>query len=456
MWTVNAIQQDHEEMGMKEKGLGWPSGLLALLLLGSLVAGCGGGGQGNVVQADKPRLEPDATAAELEALAAGNSAFAFDLYQKLRQEGEGNLFYSPYSISAALAMTYAGARGGTEQEMADTLRFTLPQAQLHPAFNALDITLTGQGGEEADESEDAAESGDAFQLSIANALWGQEGYEFLPEFLDTLAQNYGAGMRTLDFVQETETARQTINRWVEENTEGKIVDLLQPGMLNSMVRLVLTNAIYFNGKWALPFEANDTHDETFHRLDGSTVQVPMMSQTGGFRYTEGDGYQAVELPYRDSNMSMVLVLPAESRFEEIEAAFSAQMLQDVGEALDFEQVHLTVPKFEFESEFELGEALVAMGMASAFGLGGDGADFSGMTGDRALAISAVIHKAFVAVDEEGTEAAAATAVIMLEAAAPMDEAVEIKLDRPFLFLIRDGETGTVLFVGRVMDPGVSS
>jgi serpin B len=412
------------------------------------VAGCAAGGQGGVVQADKPRLVSDTTAAERDKVAAGNSAFAFELYQKLRQERDGNLFYSPYSISAALAMTYAGARGETEKEMADTLHFALPQERLHPAFNTLDVTLTSQADEESE---------DAFQLSIANALWGQEGYEFLPAFLDTLAEHYGAGLRTLDFVQETEKARQTINDWVAEQTEGKIEDLIPPGTLNSLVRLVLTNAIYFNGKWELPFEANDTRDNAFHLLDGSTVQVPTMSQTEAFRYAEGDGYQALELPYRESNLSMILLLPEEGRFEEVEAALSAGLVSaglvsGVVADLATEQVRLSLPKFEFESDFNLSDVLVEMGMPSAFGLGSSGADFSGMTGDRALAIGAVIHKAFVAVDEEGTEAAAATAVVMLEMAAPAEEAVEMKLDRPFLFLIRDGETGTVLFVGRVMEP----
>ena len=433
---------------MKVRGVRWLSEMAVALVLGSLVAGCAGAGQGGVVQADKPRLTPDATAPEVGELAAGNSAFAFDLYQVLRQGGEGNLFYSPYSISAALAMTYAGARGETEREMAETLHYTLPQERLHPAFNALDRVLISQ-------DEGAGE--DAFQLSIANAIWGQEGYEFLPAFLDTLAENYGAGMRTVDFVGETEKARQTINDWVEEQTEGKIKDLIPPGNLNSLVRLVLTNAIYFNGKWALPFEANDTRDKAFHLLDGSTVQVPMMSQTETFGYAEGEGYQAAALPYRGSNLSMVLLLPEEGRFEEVEAALSADLVAGMVEDLALERVQLSVPKFKFESEFGLADVLIEMGMPSAFGGGSSGgADFSGMTGDRSLVISAVIHKAFVAVDEEGTEAAAATAVVMLESMAPMEEAVEMKLDRPFLFLIRDGETGTVLFVGLVMDPRGSS
>jgi serpin B len=402
----------------------------------SLAAGCAGSAKGAVLQSDKPRLSSDASAAETAALVAGNSAFAFDLYQLLR-EGDGNLFHSPHSISAALAMTYAGARAETEQQMAATMHYTLPQARLHPAFNALDTALTG-----------AADSEDAFQLSIANAIWGQAGYEFLPEFLDTLAQNYGAGLRTLDFVKETEAARETINEWVSDKTEEKIQDLIPKGVLNSFVRLVLTNAIYFNGKWELPFEKNSTHDGPFTRLDGSTSDVPMMSQTETFRYAEGDGYQAVELAYRDSDVSMLFILPELDRFEEIDESFSPEVLTSISDDLTPTRLHLFVPKFTFESEFDLSQALIQMGMPAAFG----DADFSGMTGKPDLFISAVLHKAFVAVDEEGTEAAAATAIIMKTMAVMPEELTLMKLDHPFLFLIRDNSSGAILFVGRVLDP----
>ena len=408
-----------------------------VLILTNLMVGCAGTAKADLLQSDKPRLASDAADAEMAELVAGNSAFAFDLYQRLRQEGDGNLFYSPASISLALAMTYAGARGETEEQMAATMHYTLPQEQLHPAFNALDTALTSY-----DEA-------DAFQLNIANAIWGQNGYKFLPTFLDTLAENYGAGLRTLDFVKETEAARKTINDWVSDQTEEKIQDLIPQGVLNDAVRLVLTNAIYFNGKWALPFEKKDTHDEPFTLLDGSTVSVPMMSQTKTFKYAEGDGYQAVELPYRDSDMAMLFVLPEAGRFEEIEAAFSAESVTDITEGLTFQLVNLYVPKFTFESEFNLSETLIQMGMPAAFG----NADFSGMTGDRDLFISDVLHKAFVAVDEEGTEAAAATAVIMeLGAALDPEQPVLMKLDHPFLFLIRDNSSGTVLFIGRILNP----
>jgi serpin B len=224
--------------------------LAIVLILVSLMVGCAGTAKSALLQSDKPRLTPDATDAETAELVAGNSVFTFDLYQRLSEGEEGNLFYSPYSISLALAMTYAGARGETEQQMAATMHYTLSRERLHPAFNALDTMLASYGDDE-----------DAFQLNVANAIWGQEGYEFLPTFLDILAENYGAGLHTVDFVNETEAARQAINDWVSDRTEEKIQDLIPKGMLDSMARLVLTNAIYFNGKWVLPFEKSNTHDE---------------------------------------------------------------------------------------------------------------------------------------------------------------------------------------------------
>jgi serpin B len=412
--------------------------LAIVLILVSLMGGCAGTAKG-ALQSDKPRLTSDATDAETAELVVGNSAFAFDLYQRLREEQDGNLFYSPYSISLALAMTYAGARGETEQQMATTMHYTLPRERLHPAFNALDTALTSYG-DDKDE--------DAFQLNIASAIWGQEGYKFLPTFLDTLAENYGAGLRTLDFVNKTEAARQTINDWVSDQTEEKIQDLIPKGMLDPLVRLVLTNAIYFNGKWVLPFEKSNTHDEPFTLLDGSTVSVPMMSQIGNFKYAEGNGYQAVESPYRDSSVAMLFILPEAGRFEEMQGTFSAESVTAITEDLTPQQVRLFVPKFTFESEFNLSETLIQLGMPAAFG----NADFSGMTGNRDLFISDVVHKAFVAVDEEGTEAAAATAVIMKKGAPMIEDAILMKLDHPFLFLIRDNDTGTILFIGRVLNP----
>lgn len=418
------------------KYLLWSMTGLSLLIL---AAGCAASVASGEVKSDKERLVSTATEEETAELVAGNSAFAFDLYQQLKDEEGGNLFYSPYSISMALAMTYAGARGGTESEMAETLHFEQPQDIFHPTFNALDSTLNAYGQGEDD-----------FQLNVANAIWGQEGFEFLPEFLDLLAEQYGAGLRTLDFAADPERAAQVINDWVSDQTEGKIEDLISPGLLNSAVRLVLTNAIYFNGDWALQFDEEFTQDEPFTLLDGSTVTVPMMSQTEPFLYAERDGYQALTLPYQGAPVSMLFVLPAEGRFNEIEELFTAEFLDEITDDLATRPVELSVPKFTFESEFNLSQTLGDMGMPSAFG--GE-ADFSGMTGARDLFISDVVHKAFVAVDEEGTEAAAATAVIMAEmAVAPLEDIVVMKLDRPFLFLIRDDDTGTILFAGRVLNP----
>lgn len=378
---------------------------------------------------------------ELQALAEGNSAFAWDLYHLLSRE-DGNLFYSPYSISLALAMTYAGARGDTERQMAGTLHFDLSQSQLHPAFQALAAELASRSeGRQEDE-------GDRFRLNVANSLWGQEGYPFLPAFLDLLDSYYGAGLRRLDFAAAAEAARQAINTWVEEQTEGRIKDLIQPGVIDSTTRLVLANAIYFNASWAYPFFEGATADGPFHLADGSEVTVPMMRLNEDLAYAAGDGYQAVELPYTGHQLSMVILLPDEGEMGTFEASLDAARVSEIVSGLARQQVMLTMPRFEFESEFSLGDTLAEMGMVDAFG---GAADFSGMAGNRDLFISAVVHKAFVAVDEEGTEAAAATAVVVAELAMPA-EPVEMTVDRPFLFLIRDLDTGTLLFVGRVVDP----
>ena len=398
---------------------------------------------GMILQSEKQREQsPEVAPADISSLTDGNSVFAFNLYKLLNEE-EGNLFYSPYSISAALAMTYTGARGDTEKQMADTLQFYLSQNQLHPAFNSLDQELASRG--EGAQGKD----GEGFRLNIVNAIWGQKDYAFLTSFLDTLAENYGAGLRILDFINETEPSRITINDWVSEQTEGRIEDLIPQGLIDTWTRLVLTNAIYFNAAWQYPFEESMTKDGPFYLLDGSKVTVPMMKQTEDFGYTEGEGYQAVELPYDSRKLSMVILLPRPGQFEAFEGSLDAQRVDAIVKDLEHRQVTLTMPKFEFESDFSLGETLAAMGMPDAFLWGV--ADFSGMTGNHDLFIGDVIHKAFVSVDEAGTEAAAATAVVM-PTAGPPEEPVEVTIDRPFIFLIRDIESGTILFIGRVIDP----
>jgi serpin B len=395
-----------------------------------------------LVMSDKPReTAPDVSEADLALLIEGNSAFAFELYQALREQ-EGNLFYSPHSISVALAMTYAGARGETAQQMADTLNFILEQERLHPGFNWLDAELASRG-EGAQGKDDKG-----FRLNIVNAIWGQKDYEFLSDFLDVLAENYGAGLRILDFINETEKSRLIINDWVSDQTEGRIKDLIPQGAIDALTRLVLTNAIYFNAAWEDPFDEDVTADGPFYLFEGGQVIVPMMKQTESFGYTEGEGYQAVELQYDGNELSMVILLPEAGQFQAFEEGLQAQQVCDIISDLQPTGVALTMPKFEFDSEFSLTDTLAGMGMPIAFS--GD-ADFSGMTGTLALYISEVIHKAFVSVDEAGTEAAAATAVIMPESGPP-ELPVEVTIDRPFIFLIRDIETGAILFVGRVMNP----
>jgi len=415
--------------------------VLIVLLLLPLIA-CNQAAGGELLKSDQERItSPDVNPSDQALLVEGNSAFAFQLYQALKGE-EGNLFYSPYSISLALAMTYAGARGETAQQMADTLNFILEQERLHPAFNWLDAELASRG-EGAQGKDD-----EGFRLNIVNAIWGQKDYEFLSDFLDVLAENYGAGLRILDFITETEKSRLTINEWVSDQTEGRIEDLIPQGMITWLTRLVLTNAIYFNAAWEYPFDEDVTADGPFYLLDDGQVTVSMMKQTEAFGYTEGEGYQAVELLYDGEELSMVILLPEAGNFQAFEEGLQAQKVDDIINDLQPTRATLTMPKFEFDSEFSLKDTLAGMGMPIAFS--GD-ADFSGMTGNPELFISAVIHKAFVAVDEAGTEAAAATAVIMEYSAVP-EHPVEFTIDRPFIFLIRDIETGAILFVGRVMDP----
>jgi serpin B len=327
--------------------------------------------------------------------------------------------------------------------MANTLQFMLEQERLHPAFNWLDAELASRG--EGAEGKD----GEGFRLNIVNAIWGQKDYEFLSDFLDVLAENYGAGLRILDFIAETEASRLAINQWVSDQTEGRIEDLIPQGAIDALTRLVLTNAIYFNAAWENPFNGNITEDGPFYLLDGEQVIVPMMKQTESFGYTEGEGYQAVELQYDGNELSMVILLPEAGNFQAFEEGLQSQRVCDIISGLQPTQVALTMPQFEFDSEFSLKDTLADMGMPIAFS---GAADFSGMTGTLDLCISEVLHKAFVSVDEAGTEAAAATAVIVEEAGMP-GQPIEVTIDHPFIFLIRDIETGAILFVGRVMNPG---
>ena len=424
--------------------------LLPAIILSIALLGCGRvspptAPETQEVRSAKTRVTvPLATDSELSDLVRGNNDFAFGLYQKLREEESGNLFYSPYSISLALAMTYAGARDETERQMSNALHFTLSQDKLHPAFNALDLLLASRG--EGSSGQDGKE----FRLNITNAIWGQQGYDFLQNFLDKLAENYGAGMRIANFIEAPEDSRVTINDWVAHQTEDKIKDLIPPDAINILTRLVLTNAIYFNAAWLYPFDEKATAEGDFHLLTGN-IKVPMMRQTEPqpFGYAKGTGYQAVELPYDGSEISMVILLPDKGNFDPFENALNAELLSQISKDLRPEHVALTMPSFEFEAQIALGATLEKMGMSDAFDP--QLADFSGMDGTKDLYIFDAFHKAFVLVDEKGTEAAAATAVVIgIESAPPPP--IVVAVDRPFIFLIRDIATSTTLFVGRVMDP----
>jgi serpin B len=416
---------------------------ITLMILSGCIFPSGGRPPGSSVQSAKKRIKsPSVPTRDQAEMVSGNSAFAFDLYRLLKEKEKENLFYSPYSISLALAMTYAGAHGETEQQMAETLHYTLPQDRLHPAFNWLDLELASRG--EGAEGKD----GKGFRLNVANSTWGQKDHTFLPEYLDTLALNYGAGMRLVDFVGNSEGARVAINNWVSDETEGKIKDIVPPGAIDELTRLVLANAIYFNAAWAEPFEEGQTQDGPFYLLDGSQVTVPMMHHTASYGYAEDEGYQAVELPYDGRELSMVILLPAEGEFESFEDSLGAGRVDVIVNGLTYQDIALTMPKFEVASDFSLVDALSEMGMPVAFSMG---ADFSGMDGTRELFIGEVLHKSFITVDEAGTEAAAATAVEMQLKGAPMNP-VTVTVNRSFIFFIRDIETGTILFVGRVVNP----
>lgn len=415
--------------------------LLALLILVLLVTGCGAPAQAEVARSSVPReTAPNVSEEDLDTLVEGNVAFSVDLYQALRQR-EGNLFFSPHSISIALAMTYAGAREETAEQMAETLHFTLPQEALHAAFNALDLALTS----DKDVSEDE------FILNIANSLWAEEDYTFREEFLDLLARNYDAGLRLVSFKTAAEAARRAINEWVSEQTEGKIEDLIPEGGVNDMTRLVLANAIYFNAKWVHTFPKENTEKGIFNLLDGEQIDVDMMSwdDPTSVPYATGEGYQAIELPYRGDSASMVLIVPDAGTFETFEEGFTGEQLGSIIDTMEIKSVALTMPKFSYDAEVSLADTLAEMGMTNA--VDPNQANFSGMDGTRQLYISDVFHKAFVAVDEEGTEAAAATAVVVGMTAMPMEE-MELTVDRPFIYLIRDTRTGEVLFLGRVLNP----
>jgi serpin B len=377
--------------------------------------------------------------AKMLSVVEGNSRFAIDLYGELKRQ-PGNLFFSPNSISTALAMTYAGARGDTALQMARVLHFPAPQDKLPEAFEALRKTCQS-------ELETPG-----YHLSVANRLWGQQGYHFLPDFLAITRDSYQAELAQVDFVRDPEGARELINQWVETQTRQKIKDLVPSGALTPLTRLVLTNAIYFKGDWTRPFPKQATREEDFHVTGDKTTRAPLMHKTDDFRFGAVDGLKVLDLPYGKGDVSAIVLLPDQNDgLPTLEGKLNQENLGRWLTTLRRRKVQVTIPRFKLTSTFSLSDALKAMGMSLAFDQ--DRADFSGMSTEEKVSLSAVLHKAFVDVNEEGTEAAAATAVVVGVRAviAPVEPAV-FRADHPFLFLIVDNRSKSILFLGRVVNP----
>lgn len=420
------------------------SWLLSLLVVISHVSsGCAAVSGSTVMTSDKPRIaNPDIPPQVVESVATGNNSFALDLYHSISEE-DNNLIFSPYSLSLALAMTYAGARGETESQMARVMHFDLPPGELHPAFNSLDQALM-------DQPSVSGQDGKPFELHIANAIWAEKTYRFLQSFMDLLSENYGAGVNLADFITDPEGERKKINAWVEDQTREKIKDLIPAGILDELTRMVLVNAIYFKADWTSPFEKSATHESVFHLLDETELLVPTMSQSFfSVPYSIGEDYQAIELAYAGNKAAMDILVPEPGTFREFEAGLNQTKLNEILGGFEDSSVMLSLPKFSYSSEINLSDSLRVMGMRDAFDT--ERADFTGMSEIRDLSISDVLHKAFVALDEEGTEAAAASAVIMgVTSAQP--SGIILTIDRPFIYLIRDLPTGQILFMGRVTNP----
>lgn len=374
---------------------------------------------------------------EANALVTSNNVFALDLYASLKTT-PGNLFFSPYSVSSCLAMVYAGARGETEQQMAKVLHFSVNQSEFHAAFGELQKRLN------------AMRQNKGIELAVANGLWAQRSHHFLPDFTALVKQRYEAKLEQVDFPTHAEPVRKEINDWVSQKTKGKIPDLIPPGMLNAATRLVLANAIYFKGRWAHPFNASNTVAAPFYTVGTQKIEARMMNLTASFKYAEADALQILELSYQGNDLSMIVLLPKDAEaLKTLEGALTAARLDYWLGLLRAGKVNVFLPKFKLAGEFSLGPTLADLGMADAFS---SRADFSAMDGARDLYLSAVVHKAFVDVNEEGTEAAAATGGVMSLTSVRVKPIPVFRADHPFIFLIRDTRSGSILFLGRVTNP----
>ena len=371
----------------------------------------------------------------VDAVVKGNTAFALRMHQELSSI-EGNLFFSPYSISSGLGMTYAGARNNTEKEMKEALHFPGRREELFRSFGELQEALTA-----------VQKTGD-IKLSIANAIWAEKNYKFLPGFMDLVEKEYKSTLSLADFVGNADAVRNTINAWVEEQTHHKITNLISQGVLDALTRMVLVNAIYFKGDWASQFKKDHTQEQEFYVTADERVKAKMMFQRGTFRLAENADTQALEMPYKDNALSMLVLLPKQKDgISKLEETLTTEKLSGLVATLRKTTVEVTFPKFKVETQYDLIPSFKSLGMRDAFT---GAADFSGMDGTKDLNISAILHKAFVEVDEKGTEAAAATTVVIALTSAPSYS--RFNADHPFLFLIRDNATGSILFMGRMVNP----
>jgi len=366
-----------------------------------------------------------------------NNQFAFELYSQYKTKS-GNIFFSPYSISSAIAMAYEGARGQTADEIRSVFHFPKDETLLRESFLEINNFINRKDKE--------------YTLRSANALWAQENYPFLPGYFSLVEKYYSGKVQNLNFKEENEKSRQIINTWIEEQTNDRIKNLISS--LDQATCLILTNAVYFKGYWFKQFKKKDTRDEDFEINPGNKVKVPMMylnSKEAEFNYAETDNLQILELPYMGEDLSMLILLPKKNNLTIVENSLSIKKISEWQGLLRKEKINLSLPKFKFEKEYSLKDALVEMGMTSAFTH--SKADFSGMTGRKDLYIDKILHKAFVEVNEEGTEAAAATAVLMVQGLASGQNTIKVfKADHPFIFIIQETKSGNILFAGRVNDP----
>lgn len=401
--------------------------ILAVLMMAALAT--------SPAQAEIPARDSDIAA-------EGNNAFAAALYQQLGQK-PGNLFFSPQSISSVLAMAYAGAAGDTAAELKAVLHDDLGSAKLQPALGALlrDFNAGGAAG--------------GYKLDVASALWVEKSYALKDDYKKIIADSYGAAPDAVNFAGAPDEARKTINAWALDHTGQKIKDLLPEGSVSSATRLILSSAIYFAGDWETVFDHEDTSDAAFTVAPDKKPLVPMMSHKFGgcgAKYWQDDNMQALSLPYKGGRLSMLVLLPdAKTSLADVEKALTPEKLIGwLAHKTDCPDVMVHLPKFTMDYSADVLAALKPMGLAKAAEAGA--ADFSGISGNKDLFVSGVFHKAFVHVDEEGTVAAAATAMAMAGSAAPMAPPVEFNADHPFIFVIRDDKSGAVLFMGRVADP----